>query len=810
MTAGDTKFRAEIADLRSEVLNHFALVFVILCMAGLFLTLTFTARENVPWSAPFVQPLLVTELAALALAMLYGWLRWTEHRTLAFWLFACGLYGLSQANLFANPGILSAVWVGTASLLLTLIFGPFAGWLGVGLLLVSLLALPYAQPGAMAQPLEVLGAITPAVAQVAFMHVVARILFRNMRWMEQGYESMRAQSEVLRDQGAQLSTALKSLNQTSFALARANEQLEVMVKYAEDARSAKQEFAANISHELRAPLNLIIGFSDIILYGAEQPERYGGYLPPPAWLADLRVIRRNAQQLFKLVNDILDLSQMDMAYMTIVRKPTNVQQFIDSALDELGPLIRQRGLALRLDVAPDLPEIYADQNRILQVLLNLANNALRFTERGGITVRARAQTEDEGRATDASSLSSSVRRPASDIVISVADTGTGIAPADLERIFEPFTQATGATGQQKHGGSGLGLTISRRFVELHGGRMWAQSEPGRGSTFYFTLPVNPPLMPAGTSSMSRDIHRRELGALAVVERVPIMATMLERQLDGIGISHFDTFDELLRRATPGAPDCPEAILINEPAQAQSGAALPAAFARLPVLRCYIPAVLDQAALHDTRAPDGAARHQYLAKPFTREQLYAVIGDLLGRDPVAAEGAQAGRVARILVVEDDDDTAALVGRMMQLMPAGARHGFDEIVTMDARSGAQAIDLLSRVGVPEEDGAEDEPAVTIQGVLLDIRLGDMTGFDVLSTLERNPRLRNMPICIMSGDVTALQSGSLITPYLSVTRQSGLSTREVCAAVAALLNVTLPGVSVNLLPSAGRLSAEPTRTA
>jgi signal transduction histidine kinase/CheY-like chemotaxis protein len=826
MTAGESGFRAEIDDLRGEIIGHFALVLIPLCMAGLFLTMTLATRADAPWSMKLLQPVVLIELCVLLLGLLYGWLRWTEHRALAYRLFAWGLFALSIADVFANPGAFAAVWSGIACMLLMLMFGPPAGWAGVGILLVSLVALPGVRPEIPAQPMQILAAVSPAVLLVAFMQLVARVLLRNLQWTTESYEAVRLQSDLLRDQGAQLGAALKSLNQTSFALARANEQLEIMVRFAEDARSAKQEFAANISHELRAPLNLIIGFSDMILYGAEHPERYGGFGAPPAWLADLHVVRRNAAHLLKLVNDILDLSQMDMAYMTIVRKPTDVDQFIHSALEELGPLIHHRGLALDVQVEPDLPVIYLDQNRILQVLLNLVNNALRFTEQGGITIRASRSQDAPGQ------LAPGEEQPASppSVVISVTDTGAGIPAADTQRIFEPFIQASNAKDNPKLGGSGLGLTISKRFVELHGGQMGVHSTLGVGSTFFFTLPVTPPLPLADTSSTRRVVHRRELGSLAVVERVPLLSTILERQLEGIDVRHFHSAAELSSELASGAFDCPEAILYNQPVNTPPDITqLPNALTQLPVLQCYVPAALDRLAQYGATTDTGQAisSERYLLKPFSHEQLYQAIGNLLDAPPDPAPGDGAAvtlrekSVARIFVVDDDADTATLIGRMVRLMPAEFKRGYAEVVTIEAHSGAQAIDFLNHLGapagIPADDAVDSADAADaadaasaapwdIAGVLLDIRLGDMSGFEVLYAMEQHARLRRVPVCVMTGDVVEVRGGPPITSFLTLARHGGLSTRELGESIAALLKIMLPGARVGLSPSVMRQPVEP----
>ncbi|MGQ9816277.1 MAG: sensor histidine kinase [Candidatus Roseilinea sp.] len=231
-------------------------------------------------------------------------------------------------------------------------------------------------------------------------HTVWRVLLRTLRWMQDTYTEAQTQAHLLRDKSAELALALKSLGQTSSQLARSNEQLEIARQHADHARRLKEEFAASVSHELRAPLNLIIGFSDLIL---REPQVYGiasaggSSALPSKLMADIALIHRHAQHLLKLVNDILDLSQMDANHLTVQQEVALAAELIDRAVVEYEDLIRQRGLSLDVQIQPDLPEVYADRTRIHQVLLNLLNNALRFTDAGGITITARSQRTENRR-----------------------------------------------------------------------------------------------------------------------------------------------------------------------------------------------------------------------------------------------------------------------------------------------------------------------------------------------------------------------------------------------------------------------------
>ena len=224
----------------------------------------------------------------------------------------------------------------------------------------------------------------------------------------------------------------------------------------------KDEFLANMSHELRTPLNAIIGFSEVML------ERMFGELTDKQeeYLND---ILSSGRHLLSLINDILDLSKIEAGRMELELTDFNLPVAIDNARTLVHERAARRGLTLTQDVDDRLGDFRGDERKIKQVLLNLLSNAIKFTPEGG-KVQVRAELKGEV------------------VEIAVADTGVGIAPEDQEMVFEEFRQA-GTDVAKKHEGTGLGLALARRFVELHGGNLWLESEVGVGSTFTFELPV---------------------------------------------------------------------------------------------------------------------------------------------------------------------------------------------------------------------------------------------------------------------------------------------------------------------------------
>jgi signal transduction histidine kinase len=253
--------------------------------------------------------------------------------------------------------------------------------------------------------------------------------------------------------------------QSALAIQNARLFLEIEDKgrQLEAASQHKSEFLANMSHELRTPLNAIIGFSEVLterMFG-ELNEKQDEYL---------KDIYASGQHLLSLINDILDLSKIEAGRMELEPTDFDLPSAIDNALTLVRERPGRRGITLGRAIDERVGTIRADERKVKQVLLNLLSNALKFTPEGGrIDVRAGVNENM--------------------VEVSVADTGVGIAPEDQEAVFEEFRQV--GTADKKVEGTGLGLALSRKFVELHGGRIWMKSQVGTGSTFTFTLPVRP-------------------------------------------------------------------------------------------------------------------------------------------------------------------------------------------------------------------------------------------------------------------------------------------------------------------------------
>jgi signal transduction histidine kinase len=261
----------------------------------------------------------------------------------------------------------------------------------------------------------------------------------------------------------QIGVALDNINLFEEVRNKTTE-LEARTQELEVASRHKSQFLANVSHELRTPLNAIIGFSEVLLdpsleVSEEKRSRF------------LTHILNSGKHLLGLINEILDLSKVEAGRLELEVEPAVISDLLEAAGSTLRPLAAKKAIDLRVESDGRDPRVPMDAARIRQVVLNLVGNAIKFTSEGG-EVWVRADTVDEG------------------LRVEVGDTGPGIPIEDQERIFLEFEQARVGTAGSKPEGTGLGLALAKKFVEMHGGKIWVESEVGKGSRFYFTIPTN--------------------------------------------------------------------------------------------------------------------------------------------------------------------------------------------------------------------------------------------------------------------------------------------------------------------------------
>ncbi len=246
-------------------------------------------------------------------------------------------------------------------------------------------------------------------------------------------------------------------------LSLAYERLRRSTEQIEQANRLKSEFVANMSHELRTPLTAIQGYTDLALDGIYGPL-------PEKLMTALEKIQANSRNLLRLINDVLDLSKIEAGRQDVYADQFDVRELAEGVADDLRPLFDKKGLSLVVRMDGPVPSIHQDAGKIRQILINLLSNAMKFTERGGVTVTVREERDER------------------ELRFEVADTGIGIPPTQTQLVFEQFRQLDGGISRA-HGGTGLGLALVKQLAELMGGEVGVTSEVGRGSTFWVQLPV---------------------------------------------------------------------------------------------------------------------------------------------------------------------------------------------------------------------------------------------------------------------------------------------------------------------------------
>lgn len=582
--------------------------------------------------------------------------------------------------------------------------------------------LPYYSPGTVINTASFV--LTPISIWGTFILVyfAFRPLNQIAGWSWEHFRQAQRSLEEARDRKVELEQALNALAQAHREQALFTERLAAMRRLAEAAQQAKAAFVARVSHEFRTPLNMIIGLVDTLVETAG-PQ----YHLPAGVIRDLEIVHRNSNHLASLVNDVLDLSQTETGQLQLDLEWADLREDIHSALAVIRPLLEKKKLIYKTLLPADLPLVYYDRVRIRQVLLNLISNAARFTPAGGVTIQA----EQQGR----------------QVMVKVIDTGPGIIPEHAEKIFEPFYQSISGS-RSEHGGSGLGLSISLQLIELHGGQIGLESEPGRGSTFFFSLPIAPPApLSVEPKSLVREdwlwYERADWPKLPVLpyqQRVVICdETGALHPLLG-RYPHLEFIDAVsLPQAVQVLQDRSAHVMILnaaaperlEPLLAQAMQNLP----DTPIVGCCLPSQLEAAL--------AAGAVDYLTKPVRQADLKTLLE------------AMETPIARIVVADDNPDVQELFTKLL--------HAVDEGLEVTAVAGGEAC--LAALGHQRPDL-----------VLLDVLMPDLDGWQVLATIRQNEALKEIPVVMISGEDLVKQPQRSAAVQVAISR--GISLNKLLA--------------------------------
>jgi len=477
----------------------------------------------------------------------------------------------------------------------------------------------------------------------------------------------------------------------------------------------KSQFLANMSHELRTPLNSIIGFARVILKGIDGPTT-------ELQQQDLTAIFNSGQHLLGLINDILDLSRIEAGKMDLTFEEVNLNELITSVMSTAAGLVKDKDVKLITEVKEDLPMIRADAMRIRQVLINFLSNAAKFTEEGEIIVKATLEEITKG-------------QPA--VMISVVDSGPGIAHEDQDKLFQPFSQVD-ASLTRKVGGSGLGLSICHHLIQMHNGQIGVHSAPGKGSTFYFTIPT----LQNNPNIEDLDVER----VILSIDDDPQIISLYERYLQPkgyrvIGLNNptkakkraieLKPFAIMLDIMMPGYDGWQVLTDLKSSSETQG----------IPVIVCSIVAEEDKG------FSLGAA--DYLVKPVQEEDILNSL-DLLNAD---------GSIREVLVIDDDPNDLRLMGKML------AEHGrYKAILAEGGPAGWSAL-----------------AASTPHAVILDLFMPEMDGFVILENLRKDKNLRKLPVIVITGEnLTKEQKEQLEALGKRLLQKSTLNEQELIEAV------------------------------
>jgi PAS domain S-box-containing protein len=446
----------------------------------------------------------------------------------------------------------------------------------------------------------------------------------------------------------------------------------------------KSQFLANMSHELRTPLNSIIGFSRVIIKGIDGPVT-------ELQQQDLTAIYNSGQHLLGLINDVLDLSKIEAGKMELAFDEVNIADVTSSVLSTMSGLIKDRPIQMKRIIEPNLPTVRADAIRIRQVMINLLSNASKFTDEGDILVEVGLKPNLTGR---------------NEIRVSVTDTGPGIAKEDQTKLFLAFSQVDDSP-TRKTGGTGLGLSICQHIINMHGGRIWVESDLGKGSTFHFTLPLFRKEKESESASGGNKV-------ILAIDDDPQVIGLYERYLHPQGYQVIPLTDpsravERVKQLKPFAVTLDIMMPGIDGWQILDNLKGDPDTRNIPVIVCSI--------IDDLEKGFNLGATDYLVKPILEDDLVNAL-DRLNAD---------GSIRDVLVIDDNPDDLRLIGK---ILTDDGRYK-----AMFAEGGRMGWDIISSGKPPH-------------AVILDLFMPEIDGFKILENMQASQALRDIPVIVISG--------------------------------------------------------------
>jgi PAS domain S-box-containing protein len=457
----------------------------------------------------------------------------------------------------------------------------------------------------------------------------------------------------------------------------------------------KSQFLANMSHELRTPLNSIIGFSRVIIKGIDGPVT-------ELQQQDLTAIYNSGQHLLGLINDVLDLSKIEAGKMELAFDEVNIADVTSSVLSTMSGLVKDRPIQMKRIIEPNLPTVRADAIRVRQVMINLLSNASKFTDEGDILVEVGLKPGLTGR---------------NEIRVSVTDTGPGIAKEDQTKLFLAFSQVDDSP-TRKTGGTGLGLSICQHIINMHGGRIWVESDLGKGSTFHFTLPLFRKEKDGESTSGSNKV-------ILAIDDDPQVIGLYERYLQPQGYQVVPLTDpskavERVKQLKPFAVTLDIMMPGIDGWQILDSLKGDPDTRNIPVIVCSI--------IEDLEKGFNLGATDYLVKPILEDDLVNAL-DRLNAD---------GSIRDVLVIDDNPDDLRLIGK---ILTDDGRYK-----AMFAEGGRMGWDIISSGKPPH-------------AVILDLFMPEIDGFKILENMQASQTLRDIPVIVISGmDLSAEQKKQL----------------------------------------------------